>query len=203
MIHSMKTPINPGQDTAFPGPGPIRLKPVRRSGVRRVASAFGRVILPAALLGIAIGCYRFLDQKQGSGNVIGQERAIEQEFDGVSLVGSPNVRVIVDETAEPKVVVTTDDNLQENVTTEVRDGVLVIDIEGSIATTKGIRVDVTVPSLASASLTGSGDISAEGIKAEAFTAKLTGSGNIELRGACTAASLTLTGSGDIRAESLE
>jgi hypothetical protein len=203
MILSMNTPINPAQDYAFAGPGPIRLKPAGRGGVRRVAGAFGRVIFPAALLIIAIGCFSFLDQKRGSGNVIAQERAIDQDFNGVNLVGSPTVRVTVDESAEPKVVVTTDDNLQENVTTEIRDGVLVIDIEGNISTTKGIRVDVTVPSLASATLTGSGDIIAEGIEADDFTAKLTGSGDIELRGTCSSASLSLTGSGDILSESLE
>jgi hypothetical protein len=202
MILCMHTPINPPQ-AAFAAPGPIRLKPARPSGLRRVVRAFGGLILPAALLIVAIGCFRFLDQKQGSGNVLSEERAIDDAFEGVSLVGSPTLKVTVDENAEPKVVVTTDDNLLLDVITEVRDGVLVVNTEGNLAPTKGIRVEVTVPTLTSATLTGSGDITVDGLKTEAFTAKLTGSGDIQLRGSCETIELDLTGSGDLDAEPLE
>jgi hypothetical protein len=200
----MNTPINPAQATAFTGPGPVRLKPARPGGVRRVLRAFGGLLLPTALLILSIGCLNFLDQKEGSGNVISEERTIEQEFTGVSLVGSPDLNVTVDpEAAEPKVVVTTDDNLLIDVTTEVHEGVLVIKPEGNLAPTKGFRVDVTVKSLASAMLTGSGDVVIDGIAGDAFTAHITGSGDMQLRGACTAATYSVTGSGDIQAEALE
>lgn len=205
MILCMNTPINPApfgprQVTAFTPP--VHLPAERPSRARRVVRAFGAVVVPAVLLVISISCFRFLAQKQGSGKVATETRVVEEQFEGVELQGSPTVNVNIDPGADVKVQVTTDDNLLIDVTTEVRKGVLVIETQENLAPTKGIRVDITVRSLSSARLLGSGDINIDGISAEKFTARITGSGDIRLRGTAGAADLGVTGSGDLNADEL-
>lgn len=207
MIPCMNTPINPG---AF-GPQPqvayhptVRLAPARPSRFRRVLSAFGAVIVPALLLAVSISCFQFLQEKRGSGNVVTEERILDVDVQGVELAGSPVVNVTVDPAAEQvSVQVTTDDNLLMDIRTEVKNGILRIDPEGSLSPTKGIRVDVTVRSLSSAGVTGSGNITAVGIAADSFRARVTGSGDLTLRGSAQSAEYGVTGSGDLDAENLD
>lgn len=184
-----------------------RLTPA--SPLRRQLRAVGcsAKYLLASLVALAViagfGCGQFFQGVPGSGNVVAEDRAVEGEFDAVELQGPPNVTIKVDAQVErPTVVVTTDDNLLQHVTTTVENGALVIDIEEEISPTKGIKVEITMPRLSAVRLLGSGDVDASGIEAEAFKASVTGSGNVKLMGKAASAELAVTGSGDLRAEGL-
>ena len=200
MIHSMNTPINPAATaTAFSGTTHLPAGPSRP---RRLMRALGGLGMPVFLLAVCIGCFRFLDEKKGSGTIATDQRAIEGEFEGVALLGFPTLNIVVEEGADVKLSITTDDNLLGDVNTTVKDGVLVIDTEDNLAPTRGISIDLKVPRLSSVRLTGSGDINAQGIEGESFKATLTGSGDINLRGECEVIELAVTGSGDLGAQEL-
>ena len=152
---------------------------------------------------VLYGCERFWPGVAGSGNVVNQERTVVAAFDGVLLNGSPTVAVTINPQATGvKVLVRTDDNLQEYVSTAVSDGSLVIETTETVAPTDGIRVEIVTPSLSRVRLNGSGDINVQGIGGERFDARVYGSGDIHLSGQSEASDLAVTGSGDIQARGL-
>ncbi len=204
MLPFMNTSINPtGQGGAFraDSPGPrLRLPAPRPS---RVARAFAGLIIPSLLLALSIGCLQVFEKKQGSGVEASEARSVEGEVTAVNLYGSPTVNITVEPGAETRIVVTTDDNLLADVLTEMEGGALSIRTQGNLRPTKGITVQVTVPSLDAVSLYGSGDMNVAGLAAGDFVASLTGSGDIRLAGKCDTANFQLTGSGDLAARDLE
>lgn len=129
---------------------------------------------------------------QGSGVAASETRSLPA-FQAVQLAGSNQVAVRV---GEPQsVVVTGDDNLLALVTTEVRDGALVIDSDGSFSTEKPMSVEVSVPSLGAVALSGSGVVTVEGVDAEKLVARLPGSGLLVVDGTTERLDAELTGSG--------
>jgi hypothetical protein len=137
--------------------------------------------------------------RQGSGVAATQSRDVPP-FTGVELSGTNVVLVRVG--APQSVVVRGDDNLVDRVTTTVRSGTLVIGSRGSFATDRPMRVEVRVPSLTAATLSGSGTVTVEGVDGEAFTALLPGSGVISVDGNAGRLEATLSGSGDMRLQDL-
>lgn len=142
-------------------------------------------------------------------------------FERIAVSGSPDVSVATG--PAPSVVATGDpamlDRLEVRVVgTELRIGVR----SGSWTSWSSgdkLRVRVTTPRLAGASLAGSGDVDVDRVRATAFTARLTGSGDLRLRdvdvgdlrlelvgsgdvdaaGACGRGSFSIVGSGDLKA----
>ncbi len=130
---------------------------------------------------------------QGSGVEATQSRHVA-EFSSVELAGSNNVVVHVGD--QQSVVVHADDNLLDHVTTEVQNGLLVIgNTSGSFTTTRPMSVEVTVPALSELTLSGSGNISATGIKTSSLTVTLAGSGILQASGTATRLVVNLDGSG--------
>jgi len=68
---------------------------------------------------------------------------------------------------------------------------------------KGIRAEITLPSLNSLSLQGVGSVEAEDIDAEAFTVSLEGVGSMELSGSCTELTASVEGVGSLEARDLK
>ena len=129
---------------------------------------------------------------QGSGVAASETRSLPS-FQAVQLAGSNQVVVRV---GEPQsVVVTGDDNLLALVTTEVRDGALVIDSDGSFSTEQPMSVEVSVPSLGAVTLSGSGIVTVEGVDAEKLVARLPGSGLLVVDGTTERLDAALAGSG--------
>jgi putative autotransporter adhesin-like protein len=129
---------------------------------------------------------------QGSGVTASETRSVPA-FDAVDLVGSNVVAVRV---GDPRsVVVRGDDNLLALVTTEVRDGVLVLGTSGSFSTDQPMTVEVAVPSLDAVALSGSGVVTVEGVAAEELVARLPGSGVLTVRGTAQRLDAALAGSG--------
>ncbi len=85
----------------------------------------------------------------------------------VELAGGNNVVIRVGK--KQSVVVKADDNLLDRVTTEVQSGRLVIgNTPGSLTTKSPMSVEIDVPTLDALTLTGSGNIVVNGIKAESL-----------------------------------
>jgi len=130
---------------------------------------------------------------QGSGIAVTQPRTVGG-FSGLDLAGSNVVTVTVG--APRSVVVHADSNLIADVTTQVVGGNLVIGTVGSFTTHSPMNVTVTVPSLTSLQLTGSGQISVTGIKVPRLDVTLSGSGMLTAAGTATQLYVTLAGSGE-------
>ena len=88
-----------------------------------------------------------------------------------------------------------DSNLINHVTTDVVAGTLVIGDTGSFTASGPMSVDVSVPSLTSLSLSGSGQISATGISAPQLTVTISGSGLVSAAGTATRLDVTINGDG--------
>ena len=132
---------------------------------------------------------------QGSGVAASQTRALAA-FSGLDLAGADNVTVVVG--GEQSVVVHADKNLLRHVTTTVRAGSLVIGTTGSFTTRSPMSVEVSVPSLSTLKLSGSGVISVSGIKVQRLTVTLAGSGVIRASGTTTRLVVALSGDGQAR-----
>ncbi len=129
---------------------------------------------------------------QGSGVAATQSRALAP-FSSLDLSGSNNVTVAVG--GRQSVVVHADSNLLRNVTTRVAAGTLVVGTTGSFSARSPMRVEVSVPSLAAVTLSGSGQISVTGIHAPLLSVSLPGSGTLHASGTVTQLNVTLGGSG--------
>ena len=137
---------------------------------------------------------------QGSGVAASQTRDVAG-FSGVELAGSNVVTVRVGGTQS--VVVHADDNLLSRVTTQVRAGSLVIgNTPGNLRSRTPMSVAVTVPSLESLSLSGSGVLVVDGLDTPALTATLSGSGVLRASGTAAKLDIALPGSGDAQLDQL-
>jgi Putative auto-transporter adhesin, head GIN domain len=133
---------------------------------------------------------------EGSGVPATQTREVAP-FSGVELAGANNVIVHVGETQS--VVVHADDNLLDRVTTEVQSGRLVIGNEpGSFSTKSPMVVEIAVPSLDALTLSGSGNISVEGVAAKSLDVSLPGSGMLSGAGSADRLDVTVGGSGTVQ-----
>ena len=135
----------------------------------------------------------------GSGNVVSQARTLP-EFGAIDMAGTNNVTVRVG--GPQSVVVRTDDNLLRQVTTNVRQGELVIGETGSLRTSGTMQVAITVPALAVASMSGDGVLAVTGVRADRFSATLAGTGVLRVTGSADWLRARLTGDGDLDLGSL-
>jgi len=129
---------------------------------------------------------------KGSGVAATQSRVLAR-FSSLDLAGSNSVTVAVG--GRQSVVVHADSNLIRYVTTRVVAGTLVIGTSGSFTARSRMSVEITVPSLAAVTLSGSGKIAATGIDAPRLTVTLPGSGSLYASGTVTRLDVTLGGSG--------
>jgi hypothetical protein len=129
---------------------------------------------------------------QGSGVAATQARVLAR-FTSLDLAGSNKVTVVVG--GRQSVAVHADSNLLRYVTTRVVAGTLVIGTTGSFTTRSPMSVEVSVPSLAAVTLSGSGEVSVTGINAPRLTVSLPGSGALYMNGTVAQLHVTLGGSG--------
>ena len=159
---------------------------VHRSGLARIVGlaliAAGVVLLPGCTSG------------SSTSTVIPatQTRSVAQ-FSRLDLAGSNNVTVTVG--GRQSVVVHADSKLINDVTTRVVDGTLTIANTGSFTATSPMSVEVSVPSLAALELSGSGQISVSGIKAQWLTVTISGNGLFYAIGSTAQLDVTISGEG--------
>ncbi len=153
------------------------------------------LVVAGAVLAIAHDGSRSSSGIQGSGNAATETRDVAP-FSAVDLAGGNNVTVHVG--GAQSVVVSADDNLLAAVTTSVLDRKLVIGTTGSFAANAPTGVEVTVPSLRTLTLSGSGTLAVDGIDARRLTVTLSGSGVIRASGTVNRLDVSLTGSGSMQ-----
>jgi hypothetical protein len=133
---------------------------------------------------------------EGSG-VSGSQVRDVGAFNSVELAGSNNVLIRVGD--KQSVVVRGDGNLLDRVTTDVQSGTLVVaNTPGSFTTNSPMSVAVTIPTLSALTLSGSGNIVVDGVKAESLTVSLPGSGTLTGSGSAMRLDVTVSGSGTVQ-----
>jgi hypothetical protein len=129
---------------------------------------------------------------QGSGVAATQSRVLAR-FSRLDLAGSTSVTVVAG--GRQSVVVRADSNLISHVTTRVVAGTLVIGTTGGFTPRTPMSVQVSAPSLAAVTLSGSGEISVSGVRAPRLTVMLPGTGALYATGTTTQLDVTVGGSG--------
>jgi hypothetical protein len=174
------------------------------------------LIATAAAVGLA-GCLPF----QSPGETRTEEREIGDASEVVLRTsGSLDIRI----GSEPSLTIEAGENVLKRLTSEVDDGVLVLDSKPGAFMFGAPEIDyeLTVTSLQAVTIEGSADVSAEfggfrevrvqidgsgdieatGIDADAVHAGIAGSGSIELTGSTDQFDVDVSGSGDIDAADL-
>jgi len=132
---------------------------------------------------------------RGNGNIVSSERVVSS-FERISSSGSAQVRFHV--SSESRVVVTTDSNLIEFVTTTVTNNELRIGTENGNFIFSKLFIDIYYPVIYGVSLSGSGSFnSSDKITVSAFNANISGSGSIKAIIECETFSSLISGSGHV------
>ncbi|HKR04112.1 MAG TPA: head GIN domain-containing protein [Bacteroidia bacterium] len=136
------------------------------------------------------------DEKvKGNGKVVSKERALAS-FDKINLAGS--IDIIIDQNGNEAVTVEADENLQEYIVTEIKDGALNIHEKEhyNLNATKLI-VHVSCSSLNAINSGGSGDVkTVSPVKGDDFSISHGGSGDFDLTFAVKKLKISTAGSGD-------
>jgi hypothetical protein len=136
---------------------------------------------------------------RGSGNVITESRDVSG-FNQIAVLGSGNV--VVDVNGSESLTVEAEDNIMPLLKTEVRNGRLELSVESSISPTVEVKYTITAATLDGLSISGSGNVAATGIDAEAFDVEIRGSGKVEPVGTAETLTLGISGSGRYAGEGL-
>ncbi len=156
-----------------------------------------RALLGVLAVGLAITASGCINRKEGSGVEASETREFGP-FNKISLSGEAAVEVTI---GDPQsVVVRTDDNLLQDVETEVSDDTLEVS-EPSLVDLDpraGMVVEVTVPELEEVEVSGSGDLRVTGIEAESFRAEVSGAGNVVATGEVERVEAEVSGAGDVQ-----
>jgi len=185
-----------------------------------------KAVVTALLLAITASCSAQWGKKvKGNGKTVTITRVTE-DYNAIAVSGWFDVYLI--DGKEGELTLEGESNLLEYITTEVKNGKLIIKTENNVDLkpsnwNSGIRITVPVENVSSISLSGSGDIvgktriksekldttmSGSGditldVESNAVSASMSGSGDINLSGSTTDFSATISGSGDIKAFDLE
>ena len=188
--------------TTSPAPIPHRHTSHRLIFVGLIVLAFAAatvgIIVAARHTGTSPGT-TFSSGMKGSGVPATQVRTVPT-FTAVDLTGSNNVTVHVGNAQT--VTVHGDDNLIRYVTTTVQGGTLAVGQSRDFSTTSPMSVEITVPALDAATLTGAGVLAVTGVAADHFTVRAPGSGVVVVTGKTTTLDATLSGTGDVRLDGL-
>lgn len=135
-----------------------------------------------------------LNHVKGSGKVVEETRNLAP-FSKIESQGSTDVVVTIG--SPSRVVVKADDNILPLITTSVTGDSLLIGSRGNYSTGANIQVLVTVPSLTSLELAGSGTLAVSGLQEQTFRVGLSGSGDITAAGTASEVNVSIAGSGDV------
>lgn len=132
-------------------------------------------------LGIALGGVGIVNQL--SGNVIEEKRDVAF-FTDISLIGAG--RLIIEQGAEQSLIVRADENIIENVRTEVSEGELKLEVNRSLTSSLLYgNIDptyiVTVVELDKVNVIGSGSIQGDFFRTDKLEFSISGSGDIQMK----------------------
>jgi hypothetical protein len=163
------------------------------------------VVLGGACAGVAIFA---LDQNKidGSGTIITENREVAN-VRAIDMEGG-NYRVVVTRGPQESLSITSDDNIVDELTTEIDGETLEIswgDGNGISAwrvnPTEDVLVELTLPELVDIDMSGSSDIEAAGVTGDALSVSIAGSGDVTLINLdVDTLTVDIEGSGDIDAD---
>jgi hypothetical protein len=156
--------------------------------------------LAVGLAFLAAGCG--LNAIPGSGHVTSDRRTVGA-FMSVELEGTG--KVVILQNGIESLTIEADDNLVQYLTSDVRDGRLVLGIASStrINPSRDVIYRVSVKQLDGIVLSGSGTIDATGISSDALTMAVNGSGDIRVEGRADQQEISINGSGDYKGANLK
>ena len=130
----------------------------------------------------------------GSGQVATETRPVSG-FTGIDLAGSGEVTIQQGEAES--LTIEADDNVLPKLTSEVADSILTLDTKPgtTVRPRSPIRYRVTVKDLTSLGLSGSGIVTAQGMKIRTLRTDISGSGRVNLSGSADQQDIELSGSG--------
>ncbi len=102
----------------------------------------------------------------------------------------------------PAFSLTTDENLQSHIKTEMDGEVLRIKLEDSIAPTRGVKIAFSSPALNGADLSGAIELDASQVSGQRFSLETSGAGKVTLAGKVNRLVASLTGASKLRATDL-
>lgn len=142
-----------------------------------------------------------------AGAAPGKSSAIERQIDvgsftGVALEGAMDVRILQGD--RTRVLARGSQAALDSLVPRVEDGVLRLKQRDNVRLPAGDRllVTVTMPTLNSLLLAGSGNVSIDRISTDKLELKLAGSGDITANGTCRILSINVAGSGEVKTENL-
>jgi hypothetical protein len=147
------------------------------------------------LLAVVIFLISACDSLVGSEDIVTETRDVSN-FDSVSLDGSGDA--IITQGGEESLTVETDDNVQEYITSEVRDGTLYLSKKTRSPSATKLIFRVGVDDISGLEVSGSGDISADNLIADQLEIKIGSSGSVNINELTAGKVETeIDGSGDV------
>ena len=167
------------------------------------------------------GCNGFcIDGEKGRGDIIKQERPISS-FNSIRV--SSAFEVILSQGDNEKVIVEANENLMDNIKTEVKGGKLIVSLKGCLKNRKTIKIYITFKNIHSLYVSGAVEISSEGrlnfdmlemdfsgaseiemdITANKLSGDFSGASEISLSGKVNDVKLELSGASELKALELE
>ncbi|BCR04724.1 hypothetical protein DESUT3_17930 [Desulfuromonas versatilis] len=134
------------------------------------------------------------DRTHGSG-VLETRRREVGDFVKLWLNIPAEVRIATGEKSD--LTMTADDNLLAVISTEVREGTLIISAENDFVTANPIRIELRVPDLEGVTVNGSGSVRLEQAKGSELALVISGSGKIAATGRVEELSAVVNGSGEM------
>jgi hypothetical protein len=135
----------------------------------------------------------------GSGNAKTEVRNVPA-FSAIDITGPIDAEIAVG--PESRVEITGDDNIVPLITSDVHGDRLDIGARENVRPSVHLAARITVPRLTGLGLTGSGDVTAHGVRGDHLGVTLTGSGTIRADGTAHEAQVDLTGSGKVALDQL-
>ena len=163
-------------------------------------------LLPLILLICLVGCGDPPSNKSpvlvGSGNPVDDVREIDN-FEEFATNGDDALDIRIKVGPKPKAIVHGDDNIVEYILVDVNKNSLYVrlDYNGVVQPKSKLWIEVTVPKLAKAGMTGNNKLQVSGIKAGDFIVTVNGKGQAKFSG--TADFLEVRSSGDTRVEAID
>ncbi len=151
-----------------------------------------KLLCLASAVFLFCGCNVLHPRIPGSGVALSEYRPVAA-FNEIDLAGVGTVNVIAG--LQPSVQVTTDDNLLCWVGTEVENGKLRIETTKNIRPRSGLVIDVTVPNLAAARVSGAGDLNVDGLVGQQLELAISGAGDLRASGQVNQVTATISGAG--------
>jgi hypothetical protein len=152
------------------------------------------------LLTLTSGCMG-INAVRGSGTSTTESRMVS-DFTGIEVSGS--AKLIIEQSETEALTVTTDDNLQQYVTAEVKDSKLRLGTKPSMSLSPSDRITykVLVKNLTVLGASGDVVVQAGGLRTDSITVAISGSGDIRISGDATEQKIAISGSANYDAEDL-